>query len=133
MADPYSKETQLHRPFRRYRRKIASAKGWQKIVDEKQGPCRICSDPASNGRLHSRIEFHHVVTRQDGGDDIPDNIVPLCPQCHGSVTARKAGYGLLLLLSLTVAEHAYMVKRGGKDYPSRVYGAKPWFTGIFEP
>lgn len=124
MADPYSKETQLHRPNRRYRRKVASAKGWARIADAKQGPCRICSDPASNGRLHSHIQFHHLVTREDGGDDIEDNIVPLCVYCHDGITRRKAGFGILLMMSLTDAEYDYMLKRGGPTYPERVYGVR---------
>ena len=48
-AKPYPKAQQLARGERRYRRKVASAKQWQRIAAEKQGPCRVCRDPASNG------------------------------------------------------------------------------------
>lgn len=121
-AKPYSKETQLHRPQRRYRRRVASPKQWAAISAAKLGPCRICGAQANNGRLYGHIHLHHLVTRQDGGDDVAENIVPLCPVCHDGVTRRNRGLCLVLMLTLTDEEHAYMERRGGYDYARRVYG-----------
>src|SRR5205823_13583592 len=81
-AKPYPKSSQLARGERRYRRKVASAKQWQRIIAAKQGPCRVCRDPATNGSVHATIQFHHLVPRSVGGDDTADNIVPLCQDCH---------------------------------------------------
>jgi 5-methylcytosine-specific restriction endonuclease McrA len=30
----------------------------------------------------SELHFHHVVYRSSGGDDSPDNLIPLCFNCH---------------------------------------------------
>ena len=114
----------LTRGERRYRRKVASAKQWQAIVAAKQGPCRVCVNPQTNGHDFGRITFHHLVSRAHGGDDVADNIVPLHELCH----MRVGHYDKLavrnLLGSLTDAEYAYMIGKGGEDYPERVYGLK---------
>jgi hypothetical protein len=121
-AMPRPKAVQLARGQRRYRRKVASPKQWQAIIAAKSGPCRVCRDAASNGRLHSLIQLHHVVSRQDCGDDVADNIVPLCPTCHELLTLRSPVTGRLLLGCLSDAEYAYMIERGGESYPERAYG-----------
>jgi hypothetical protein len=121
-AMPRPKSAQLSRGQRRYRRKVASPKQWQAIIAAKIGPCRQCGDAASNGRMFGRIQLHHVVSRQDGGDDVADNIIPLCPFCHDLVTRRAWRACLEVLASLTDAEYAYMIERGGESYPERTYG-----------
>lgn len=109
-GDPFPKSRQLAQA-RRYRRKIASPKQWQAIIAEKGGPCRVCGDPASNGRVHGHIHFHHLVGRGQGGDDVAANIVPLCADCHHAVTVRASGALLTLSLSLTDAERAYVASK----------------------
>ncbi len=123
-AMPRPKAAQLARGQRRYRRKVASPKQWQAIIAAKLGPCRVCLDTASNGRLFGHIQFHHIVTRQDGGDDVADNIVPLCLDCHWHITVRNWPESEKLLASLTNAEYAYMVERGGERYAERAYGLR---------
>lgn len=122
MSEPYPKAKQLARGERRYRRKVASPKQWQAIIAAKQGPCRVCSTPTSNGFDIGKVEFHHVVARVHGGEDKADNIVPIHRFCHGMVTARSPGHCKQLLGSLSDAEYAYMIERGGEDYPERAYG-----------
>jgi HNH endonuclease len=95
---------------------------WEKIAAEKLGPCRVCGSEGRNGRLYGLIHLHRLVSRQDGGDDVPDNIVPLCPSDHARVTQRDAGTALVLMLALSDAEYGYMVERGGEDYLERAYG-----------
>ena len=54
----------------------------KRIVDPEAGKrklaldakCRICQERASDG--------HHVLLRSQRGDDLEDNIVPLCRECH---------------------------------------------------
>jgi len=123
-AKPFPKSAQLARGARRYRRKIASPKQWQAIIAAKTGPCRCCLVPGGNGRSRSDITFHHLVSREDHGDDVPDNIVPLCTFHHGEITARHGGYEYRLLSTLTDAEYSYMIERGGEDYPERAYGIR---------
>jgi 5-methylcytosine-specific restriction endonuclease McrA len=121
-AMPRPKSAQLARGAKRYRRKVASPKQWQAILAAKLGPCRVCLDPASNGRVYGKIQPHHIVSREDFGDDVADNIAPLCPTCHDRVTRRCALECRELLECLTDAEYAYMIERGGESYPERGYG-----------
>jgi 5-methylcytosine-specific restriction endonuclease McrA len=120
---PHTKDKQLARGERRYRRKIASAQEWQRIADAKRGPCRVCTDPASNGSRFGLIQFHHIVPRSPwAGDDVADNIAPLCPGCHEDVTRRDGWACRALIESLTDAEYAYAVQKSGESFFVRAYG-----------
>jgi hypothetical protein len=110
---------QLARGQRRYRRKVASPKQWQAIRAEKMGACRVSLGVSEHVGV---IVMHHVVTREDGGDDVADNLVPVCAWCHSRLHRRERGAAHNLLASLTDAEYAYMIARGGKSYPERAYG-----------
>lgn len=102
MAEPYPKSTQLARGERRYRRVVASPKQWQAIIAAKRGPCRVCKQGGV-------MQMHHLVSRGAGlGDDVADNLVPLCFDCHALVTDRKPGALLTLEESLTGPERAYL-------------------------
>jgi len=55
------------------------------------GICQDCKQPApfvgkQNGEPF--LETHHILALADGGKDIIDNVVALCPNCH-----RKRHYG----------------------------------------
>jgi hypothetical protein len=117
-GDPYPKSAQLSRGERRYRRKVASPKQWQAIISAKGSRCRM--DPGL-GCIFA-VQYHHLVRREDGGDDVADNIIPLCGQHHEHVHKRGHRNMYRLLGALTNAEYAYMIERGGEDYPERAYG-----------
>lgn len=121
-ARPYSKAQQLGRGTKRYRRKVASPKQWQAITAAKIGPCRVCGSAANNGRVHGRIQFHHVVARDFHGDDLAENIVPLCSDCHELVTHRDREACRVLCASLSDAEYAYAVTKLGEQVFERCYG-----------
>ena len=122
-ARPYTKEAQLERPRKRYRRVVASRKQWEAIIAEKSGPCRV-DDALGNYPLdcYGHIEHHHIVARSDAGDDVAANIAPLCEKHHGLITGRELAACRVFVGSLSDAEYAYMVQRGGEDYPERAYG-----------
>jgi 5-methylcytosine-specific restriction endonuclease McrA len=120
-AKPYSKEAQLARGERRYRRKVASPKQWQAIIAAKRGPCRIS---AQMGAPVGAVEYHHLVPRDLGGDDVADNIVPLCSSCHARVTGRQPIALRLLAQSLTDAEYAYVIGKVGEDAMERLFGIR---------
>lgn len=88
------------------RRIVATKQEWAAIAEAKQGPCRICRRVESNGSVHSRIELHHLIRRSQGGDDVAENIVPLCGECHTKLHAGNAG-----ILRLLPSEVAYMRSR----------------------
>ncbi len=106
---PYPKSEQLKRGERRRFRFKANRTQWQILHAQKDGPCRVCADPASNGAIHSRIELHHLVARSQGGDDYAANLIPLCPSCHALVTNRDAKTIVVMLANLTDEERGYLV------------------------
>jgi hypothetical protein len=122
-AKPYPKAQQLGRGERRYRRKVASAKQWQKITAEKKGPCRVCRNATTHLRAFQAgsVTFHHVIPRDLGGDDVKDNIVPICFACHEMVTGLYAPSCLALCASLTDSEYAYAIGKLGEGAFERVY------------
>ena len=125
-GDPYSKERQLARGERRYRRKVASAKDWQRITAAKLGPCRVCVRTLSNGGTPSyaphRVQFHHLVARIHGGDDLEENIVPVCLECHDFVTRREPHALHALAASLSESERGYVLRKVGEDGYRRLFG-----------
>ena len=128
---PDPKARTLARGERRYRRKVASPKQWQAIQAAKLGPCRVCTAPTANGGDWGIVQLHHVVSREDHGDDVADNIVPLHAggeggfgNCHDLVTRRVKWACKSLLASLTDAEYAYAIQRGGEGYFERAYGVR---------
>jgi 5-methylcytosine-specific restriction endonuclease McrA len=112
-GQPHPKSAQLARGDRRYRRKVASPKQWQAIIAAKKGPCRVCG-------FTGIMEYHHLVPRAQGGDDVADNIVPLGHSCHEKITSRtlKAAESV----SLTDAEYAYVIGKLGEGGIERLFG-----------
>jgi 5-methylcytosine-specific restriction endonuclease McrA len=119
---PDPKARSLTRGRKKYRRIVAGPKRWQAIADEKLGPCRVCGSQASNGRLYGHIQLHHIVPRSWHGDDLADNIAPLCPGCHDDVTRCEPFACRALIESLTDAEYAYAIKKSGESFFERAYG-----------
>jgi hypothetical protein len=119
---PDPKSRSLARGTRRYRRKIASAKDWQRIIAAKLGPCRVCTQPSSNGHGFPKVELHHLVARGQGGNDVEDNIVPLCQPHHNDVTLGEPFTLAALAASLTDSEYAYVVGKLGESGPARLFG-----------
>ena len=116
-AKPYPKVVQLATARKKYRRKVASRATWERLRDEKGDACRIC------GQTNSAVlHLHHLVHRDDRGDDVADNLAPLCADCHHGVHLREPAHCRLLLSRLSDAEYAYVIQRGGEDYAERVYG-----------
>jgi len=113
-ARPYSKETQLARSQGRRFRVRATRAEWEWITALKLGPCRVCVLPASNGHGFPRVHMHHLVSRAQGGGDVPSNIVPLCLACHDDVHGRAPDALRILAESLTEAEREYVIGKRGE-------------------
>ena len=118
-AKPYPKHLQLaHERRRRYRRIVASPKQWAAIKAEKcdGGWCRVCK--VRNWDL----DAHHLVPRDRNGDDVAENIVGLCRECHEKVERREPRFVKTMLASLFDNEYAYAIDKGGEGVFERVYG-----------
>jgi hypothetical protein len=74
------------------------------------------------------VSLHHLVQRggRYGGADVAANLVPLCGHgtsgCHGLVESRDPSACRALVESLTDAEYAYAIQRGGEGFLERRYG-----------
>ena len=119
-GEPFPKASQLARGERRYRRKIASAKQWAAIIEAKRGPCRVCD--LENVSWRGRIEYHHLLARSLGGDDVAENIVPLHSTCHRAIEGRLPAALRRLSDSLTDAEYAYLVSKRGEGAVESMFG-----------
>jgi len=64
------------RPWRRLRESVLSA----------EPLCRSC---AAQGLTFPAAEVDHIVPLHTGGTDAPDNLQPLCVQCHQRKTAAE--------------------------------------------
>lgn len=113
MSDP--------RPPRRVK---ATAERWEQLRALKLGPCRICRDAPEPWYGHG-ITLHHLVSKSLGGDDVPNNLVPLCGSgttgCHGDVESRDALALVRLRDALTEDELAYVIVKKGADFLARYY------------
>ena len=65
-----------------------SVQAW--TLQQAKEHCELCRKPAPFERPDGRpfLEVHHVKRLAEGGEDVPDNTVALCPNCH-----RMAHYG----------------------------------------
>lgn len=124
-AKPYPKRSQLHRPARRPKRIVATKAQWAVIAAAKLGPCRVCCHPGHNGSRFGKIQLHHLVCRSQLGDDVEENIVPLCLECHEYVTNRSPLELRELRESLTDEEVAYCIGKLGEGAIERLFGLAP--------
>lgn len=71
----------------------ADAEEWRLIRHGKIGPCRGCRVP---GRNIYAVTMHHIVPKSLGGDDVSENIIPLCGSgthgCHGLIESHGRGH-----------------------------------------
>lgn len=54
------------------------------VLEGAKGICEACEQPAPflDGDGYPFLEVHHVVTLADGGPDVVENAVAICPNCH---------------------------------------------------
>lgn len=100
---------------RRRGRVTASRDGWLRLREAKLGNCRVCLCP-------DYIELHHLVPRSLGGDDVADNLVPLCRECHAAITTRSRLESWALASDLTDGEYAYVIDKLGEGALARLFG-----------
>ena len=63
------------------------------------GICQLCNRPAP---FHTRagdpfLETHHIVSLADGGPDIIENVVALCPNCHRKMHVLNSSADVAML------------------------------------
>lgn len=96
-----------------------------------EGRCRAC------GHHSFMLSRHHLVPKGQGGDDLDENIIPLCGNgtqgCHGAMTdhtnsvgwpSKLEGYEWQVVASairssLWSTERMYIVRTKGEDWLNR--------------
>lgn len=65
------------------------------------GICQLCGQPApfKDANNQPYLECHHIKWRSQGGEDCPENVVALCPNCHRKMHVRNDPKDVQLLLS----------------------------------
>lgn len=83
-----------------------------------EGRCRACGRSYGIG-----VSMHHLVNRSQGGDDVADNLVPLCGDgtrgCHGALTDHRRGWERIaaaLRHNLTPAEKRYIITHKSAEW-----------------
>jgi len=94
----------------------ANSAAWKKLRTECYGPCLICGDAW-------RVELHHVISRAQGGDDVPANLVPLCAEHHRRITEHVGLARVDLRHSFSPETIRYCVMKVGAARFDSMY---PW-------
>lgn len=82
---PVERREQVFVDPRPPKREKASRKGWQAIHARfEHAVCTHCA--------MRPVELHHVVSRSQGGDDVAENLCPLCRSCHGILESHAPGW-----------------------------------------
>jgi hypothetical protein len=108
------------KPARRIRDPFA---GRDKLLREAR--CRSCGRPSYGQHGLTR---HHLVGRGVGGDDVEENLVPLCGDgtlgCHGALTDHRRGWREVarrLRANLRDEEIDYILQKKSHDWLDRTY------------
>jgi 5-methylcytosine-specific restriction endonuclease McrA len=95
LADP--------KPRKRHR---ASQAEWKEIrAAFRRSDCCCWTCPAN------WTELHHILNRAHSGDDVIENLAPLCAECHQRIEARDPFTRSLLRQSLMPSNIAYLSSR----------------------
>lgn len=57
----------------------------RKILNRDRNRCQSCKVHRSYGR---KMTVHHIVARDDGGNDDPSNLITLCVPCHNLIEGK---------------------------------------------
>jgi hypothetical protein len=125
-GQPYPKSAQVPVNRKKYRRVVASRKQWEALRAERLGPCLLCAWLGGPQAFPSSL--HHVVPRDRFGDDVAENLVPLCGDGttghHGLI---EAGDGDVcrafaeMLPHFAEDSYAYATQKMGDDGFLRLY------------
>jgi 5-methylcytosine-specific restriction endonuclease McrA len=69
---------------------------------------------------------HHIVSKGQGGDDVPENLIPICAQCHDDLHHHPGILGrrarAKIRSNLREEELAYVEQKVGLAWLDRFYG-----------
>jgi len=64
----------------------------KKVKQRDSYQCQICGD--RNGKIYDsgvivKAQAHHIIYKEKGGSNKPDNMVTLCDQCHAVIHKQR--------------------------------------------
>lgn len=61
------------------------------VIKRANGTCQLCEcvAPFNDSDGFPYLEVHHVIPFREGGTDLPDNLVALCPNCHRKIEVSR--------------------------------------------
>lgn len=95
---------------------VADKAQWERLRAAKLGPCYVCRWQGCEQTELSQL--HHVVSRARLGDDVPENLVPVCVIHHALVEAHDPVACRDLAAAIQQWDdpvYAYAVSRLGED------------------
>lgn len=111
-------------------RYVATRAEWEVILRTKLGPCRVCGATL-------RPSLHHLVGKDNFGDDVIENLIPLCGSgttgCHGIYESHHSGESMdgirreweevadTIRRTLLDEEIRYADRKAGDTYLERSY------------
>jgi hypothetical protein len=81
----------------------------KRIVDSDAMKAKLESDPRCRSCRERATDPHHVVLKSQRGDDVEDNIVPLCHTHHREYHDGRG------FIHLTIPETSYVLTKLGLD------------------
>jgi hypothetical protein len=74
------------------------------ILQQAKGRCECCRKlaPFSDVKGAPFLEVHHIQRLADGGEDLPENAVALCPNCHRELHYGKRAAELISKMRLRI-------------------------------
>lgn len=109
---------------------VANPRQWAKLrrdlIGSTYAKCAGCGEFFAAARL----SLHHLIPRSLGGDDLAQNLVPLCGTgttgCHGEFETRGKGWldvaaGIRAWLAARPLAVAYVTEKKGDSFLNRYY------------
>lgn len=102
------------RPTKRYK---ASASEWRSIREALlPANCRVCDTQRAS-------HLHHVASKAQGGDDVRENLLPVCATCHDLIHGRSS-WALAQVRDRITENPAmldYLIRAKGWEWLNRAY------------
>jgi len=102
-------------------RQVDESESWrsvrERVLDRDGHACRFCgmSNEEHKEEHEQGLHAHHVLPRNDGGEDHPGNLITVCTSCHRTIESAHAD-----AVSVAVSNHKKV-----EDYaqPGRLMGS----------
>ena len=106
------------------RKRIVGSQGWWgEMQAVKTGMCQAC------GKKHGKTSWHHLVGRDLGGDDVPENLAELqgdgVAGCHGEIQRLERRTCSALRARLRPSQVGYIIGRKSEVFLNRYYPKEP--------